>query len=80
MFRLDKEPGLTGVDKSCLLEEAMADPKAQQRAEAAMALTSSYDDAMKELKVYYEENNDFYFDIIMMNSINVTTSKILLRT
>ena len=50
-LRLDKEPGLTDVDKSYLLVEAMADPKAQQRAAAAIAHTSSYDDAIKELKV-----------------------------
>ena len=56
MSMLDKKQGLTDVDKSCIIVAAMAHPKAQQRAEAPIARTSSYDDAIKELKVYYEDN------------------------
>ena len=54
--RLDKEPGLTDADKSCLLVEAMADTKARQRAEAAIAHTTTYNDAVTALKKYYEDN------------------------
>ena len=73
MSILDKKHGLTDVDKSCISVAAIAHPKAQQRAEAATAHTSSYDDAIKELKVYYEDNW-LLFDITMMNSINLTTA------
>ena len=54
--RLDKEPGLTNADKSCLLVEAMADDKARQRAEAAIAHTTTYEEAVKILKRHYEDN------------------------
>ena len=47
--RLEKEADLTNADKSRLLVEAMADTKAQQRAEVAIAHNASYDDAVKSL-------------------------------
>ena len=36
--------------------EAMADTKAQQRDEVAIAHNASYSDAIKTLKIYYEDN------------------------
>ena len=54
--RLDKEPGLTNADKSCLLVEAMADDKARQHAEAAIAHTTTYKETVKILKRIYEDN------------------------
>ena len=55
--RLEKEPGLTDADKSCLLVEAMADSKAQQRSEATIAHNTCFEGAVKALKVYYEDNH-----------------------
>ena len=46
--RLEKEPGLTDADKLCLLVEAMADSKAQQRAEAAIAHNTCFESAVSE--------------------------------
>ena len=55
--RLEKEPDLTDADKSCLFVEAMAGTKAQQRAEVAIAHNASCNDAVKSLKIYYEDNH-----------------------
>ena len=52
--RLQKEPGLTDADKSCLLVKA--DSKAQQRAEATIAHNTCFEGDVKSLKVYYEDN------------------------
>ena len=54
--RLKKEPGLTDADKGCLLVEAMADSKARQRAEAALAHTDCFERAVQALKKYYEDD------------------------
>ena len=54
--RLEKEPGLTDTDKGCLLVEAMADIKARQRAEAALAHTDTFDKAVLALKRHYEDD------------------------
>ena len=55
-FKIGKDPELTDADKGCMLVEAMADTKARQRAEAALAHTSSYDEAMDSLRKHYEDN------------------------
>ena len=47
---------MTNADKSCLLVEAMADDKARQHAEAAIAHTTTYEEAVKILKRHYEDN------------------------
>ena len=55
--RLEKEPGLTDVDKGYLLVEAMAGIKARQRAEAALAHTDTFDKAVLALKRHYEDDS-----------------------
>ena len=74
--RLEKEHDLTDADKSCLLVQAMADTKAQQRAEVAIAHYASYSDAIKSLKIYYEDNRL----LTTMKYTNQTTSRTQLRT
>ena len=53
--RLEKEPGLTDADKSYLLLEAMVKPKAKERAQAALAHTSTFKEAVDSLRQYYED-------------------------
>jgi len=50
--QLEKDSGLTDADKSCILVEAMADSKARQRAEAALAHADRFDKAVLDLKKY----------------------------
>ena len=57
MSRLDKEPRLTDANKSSLLVEAMADTKARQRAEAAIAHITAYNDTVIALKKHYDYNH-----------------------
>ena len=54
--RLDKELELTDADRSCLLVEVMADTKARQRAETAIAHTTSYGEAVEVLHKQYKDN------------------------
>ena len=51
---MGKKPGLTDADKECLLFEVLADIKVQQRAEAALAQTDTFDNAVLALKRYDE--------------------------
>ena len=44
------------MDKACLLVEAMLEPADRQRAENALAHSTSYKDAVKVLKAHYEDH------------------------
>ena len=69
---LDKETGLTDADKGCLLLEAMVELKARERAEAALAHTRSYDEAIVSLRDYYENNRllfSHHFDVLTQTEV-----------
>ena len=74
--RLEKEPDLTDADKLCLLVKAMADTKAQLRAEVTIAHNASYNDAVKFLKM----TTVCFSDTTMMKYTSRTTSRTQLRT
>ena len=54
--KLDHEPGLLDVDKCCLLVNSMKDPDAKERAQNSVGCSSSFIEAVKLLKSYYDDN------------------------